>query len=126
MQTKLEAHEHDMHNRTDKLILAVIGITTLVVFALYVCTLGKQSLWFDEGLSVNFASRPLAELIDTLMYRDIHPPLYYLLLHFWMPLAGTSEWAVRLPSAFAALLLVPLSFAVVRETWGRDSGTTKH
>ena len=126
MLAKLRARDCDTHNRGSRLVLAVMGITTLAVFALYVCTLGKQSLWFDEGLSVNFSARPMADLLDTLIHQDIHPPLYYLLLHFWMPLAGNSELAVRLPSAFAAVLLVPLAFAVVRETWGTDGDRTMH
>jgi len=124
--TKLRARDCDTHNRGNRLILAVMGIMTLAVFALYVCTLGKQSLWFDEGLSVNFSARPLADLLDTLIHQDIHPPLYYLLLHFWMPLAGNSALAVRLPSAFAAVLLVPLSLAIVRETWGAGNDRTTH
>jgi len=105
--------------------LAWLGVIvlTLALFALYAGTLDRQSLWFDEGLSVVFASRGLPELMHTLIYEDLHPPLYYLLLHFWMQVAGTSEWSVRLPSALAAVLLVPLSFAVVREVWGQNRGT---
>jgi len=97
---------------------AIVIALTLGVFALYTRTLGQQSLWFDEGLSIIFAARPLPQLLQTLIREDLHPPLYYLLLHFWMTLAGNSEWAVRLPSAMAAVLLVPLAFAVIREVWG--------
>jgi uncharacterized membrane protein len=103
-------------HRRDKWVsrLAMIALT-LAVFFLYARCLDRQSLWFDEGLSVEFASRPLGELIDTLALEDLHPPLYYLILHFWMALAGKSELAVRLPSALAVCLMVPLTFAVVRE-----------
>lgn len=94
---------------------------TLAVFALYIRHLGRQSLWFDEGLSVVFASRAVPQLFHTLVHEDLHPPLYYLMLHFWMALAGSSEWAVRLPSAISAVLLVPLTAAVVREIYRQDS-----
>ena len=100
----------------DRLAIAAL---ILAVFTLYGRYLGKQSLWFDEGLSVLFAARPLPELFRTLIYEDLHPPLYYLLLHFWMALAGNSEWAVRMPSLFAAALLVPFTFAIVREIWAQ-------
>jgi len=112
-------------DRADRLAQAVVVAITLAVFALYVCTLGKQSLWFDEGLSVVFAARPLSQLMHTLIHEDLHPPLHYLLLHFWMILAGQSQCAVRMPSAFAAVLLVPFAFAVVREVWGRERRTTR-
>ena len=118
-----EAHKSIMHHRSDRLAWAAIVILTLAVFALYVRTLDKQSLVFEEGLSVIFASRPLPQLMHTLIYEDLHPPLHYLVLHFWMILAGDGERAVRMPSALAAVLLVPLAFAVVREVWGQRKGT---
>lgn len=101
-----------------------IALLTLAIFFVYVRYLGRQSLWFDEGLSVSFAARPLPQLFRTLIYEDLHPPLYYLLLHFWMALAGSSELAVRMPSLFAAVLLIPLSFAIVREIWGQVDQTS--
>ena len=123
MHEESEAHKSIMHHRADRLAWAAIVILTLAVFALYVRTLDKQSLVFEEGLSVIFASRPLPQLMQTLIYEDLHPPLHYLVLHFWMILAGDGERAVRMPSALAAVLLVPLAFAVVREVWGQEKGT---
>jgi len=118
-----EAHKSIAHSRVHTLAWVAIVVLSLAVFTLYIRTLDKQSLWFDEGLSVIFAGRPLPQLMHTLIYEDLHPPLYYLLLHFWMILAGNSEWAVRMPSALAAVLLVPLAFAVVREVWGQNKRT---
>nr|MBC7244153.1 glycosyltransferase family 39 protein [Chloroflexota bacterium] len=108
----------------NKLFRAFIVIALILcVFALYARTLSKQSLWFDEGLSVFFAAKPVPQLIHTLIYEDLHPPLYYLLLHAWMKLAGKSEFAVRMPSMLAAVLLIPLAFAVVQEIQGRENKT---
>lgn len=95
-------------------------VLTLIVFALYARTLDKQSLWFDETLSVSVAAKPLTQLLHTLIYEDVHPPLYFMLLHGWIRLAGNSEWSVRMPSMFAAVALVPLAFAVVWEILGRE------
>ncbi len=111
------------HGRTshpDRIWLWACALITLATFAMYVFTLGKQSLWPDEGLTVAFAGRPLIEVLRTMIWEDLHPPLYYLIMHFWMILAGRSELAVRMPSAFAAVLLVPLGFAVVREVYGKE------
>ena len=118
----LQLNGHKLMSARTAARLAWVGVVvlTLAVFALYAATLDRQSLWFDEGLSVVFASRPLPDLMHTLIYEDLHPPLYYLTLHYWMQVAGTDEWAVRLPSALAAVLLVPLAFAVVREVWGHN------
>ena len=45
-----------------------------------------RSLWFDEQYSLILASKPVPELIR-LTAVDDHPPLYYLMLKSWMPLA---------------------------------------
>lgn len=47
------------------------------------------------------ATRPLASLWPMLAQVDAVHGLYYVLLHFWVQIAGTSEVAVRLPSALA-------------------------
>ncbi len=67
------------------------------------------SLWVDEGMSVGIASHPLVE-IPGVLARDGSPPLYYLLLHGWMALAGSSPGAVRALSLVFALAAVPVAF----------------
>ncbi|MEZ4556700.1 MAG: hypothetical protein R2854_09695 [Caldilineaceae bacterium] len=48
--------------------------------ALRVLRLNWQPLWWDEGYSIYFATEPLARMLN-LTAHDIHPPLYYALLH---------------------------------------------
>ncbi len=86
-------------------LLAIIA----VAFALRVYALGAQSLWNDEGNSVALAPLSLAAIADAAA-RDIHPPLYYFLLHFWMPLVGNSEYAIRFLSVIAGVLVVAVTF----------------
>ncbi len=56
-------------------------VAMLVAFALRVYALSAQSLWNDEGTSVALSQLSL-EAITNGAARDIHPPLYYYLLHF--------------------------------------------
>ncbi len=65
----------------------------LLAFGLRVYRLGVDSLWYDETVSALLARRPLAEMWAHTA-RDIHPPLYYALLHFWRLLAGGSEYSL--------------------------------
>ena len=90
---------------------------TFIAFVARVWALGDASLWFDEGLSVEFAGRSLPALMDTLVREDLHPPLYYLLLHVWMAVAGQREFAVRFVSLVPGVLLIPLAYATVREVY---------
>ncbi len=96
--------------------LAMLGVT-LVAFAARVWALGDASLWFDEGLSVAFAGRTLPAMMTTLVREDLHPPLYYLLLHAWMLVGGQSEFAVRWVSLVPGVLLVPLVYVTLAEVY---------
>ena len=51
--------------------LAMLAVT-LAAFAARVWSLGDASLWFDEGLSVAFAGRPLPDLDPLLDHLDEH------------------------------------------------------
>ncbi|MCL4467105.1 MAG: glycosyltransferase family 39 protein [Chloroflexi bacterium] len=93
-----------------------LSLLGLVVFAFAVRTFGlnAQSLWHDEGASLYYASQdPLAMIGQVAQLGEI-PPLYYLLLHFWLLLAGTSELALRLPSVIAGVLSLPLLYQLGR------------
>lgn len=68
-----------------------------------------QSLWRDEAFSVLLAERGALEIIK-LTAQDFNPPLYYLLLHFWMKMLGQSEILVRMLSFLFHLLLVYVGF----------------
>ncbi len=59
--------------------------------------LGTNSIWYDETVSLINAQMSLSNLIDATR-ADVHPPLYYMLLHAWLsvPLLGSQHpesWA---------------------------------
>jgi len=60
--------------------------------------LGGESLWRDEISSATVAQLPLAQIVEN-RSSDVHPPLYYFLLHYWVALLGSSEFNLRLLSA---------------------------
>ena len=61
---------------------------------------GRPSYWFDEAATVSAASRPLPQLWRLLHHVDAVHGLYYLLMHGWVTLFGSSEVATR---SFSAL-----------------------
>ena len=67
---------------------------------------GNASLWGDEAASVLSAERSVPSLIGMVQHVDAVHGLYYLGLHFWILLAGSSPFAVRAPSAVAVGLCV--------------------
>ncbi len=89
-------------------------LVILGAFALRLYRLGLQSLWYDETVSLLLARSDLAELTRHTA-GDIHPPLYYYLLHFWGQLAGWSEFSAAFFSLFFGVLLVAAIYRVARE-----------
>ncbi|GIW64031.1 MAG: hypothetical protein KatS3mg091_833 [Patescibacteria group bacterium] len=53
-----------------------------------------ESLWRDEAFSVLLSKKSIFEIIY-LSAKDFTPPLYYLILKYWMIIFGDSELAVR-------------------------------
>ena len=77
--------------------------------------------WIDEAITVGIASHGLDE-IPGLLRLDGSPPLFYLLLHGWMAVAGTSEAATRALPLLFALVAVPVSYWAGSATFGRRAG----
>ncbi|MFQ6000378.1 MAG: glycosyltransferase family 39 protein, partial [Anaerolineae bacterium] len=94
----------------------------LLAFLLRLYRLDHQSLWYDEGFSVYLARMSLGE-ITARTASDIHPPLYYYLLHLWLGPFGDSEFVLRFFSLIFGLLSVPLIYALGRRLLGTASGS---
>jgi mannosyltransferase len=77
--------------------------------------------WIDEGISVGIASHPLAEL-PAVLRQDGAPPLYSVVLHFWMRLFGDGEAATHSLSWLFALACVPLAWWAGRTVFGERTG----
>src|SRR3954464_5894814 len=77
--------------------------------------------WIDEGISVGIASHGLLDIPRTLG-QDGSPPLYYLLLHAWMGVAGEREAATRTLSLLFALLAVPVAYWAGAAVFDRRAG----
>lgn len=89
----------------------------LLSFALRVGRLGDRSVWWDEGASVWAARQSLTALTQWTAH-DVHPPLYYWLLHFWRLASGDSEWGLRLLSALFGTMMVAAAFLLGRRAGG--------
>jgi 4-amino-4-deoxy-L-arabinose transferase-like glycosyltransferase len=89
---------------------AVIAIAVFLRFAL----LGRNSLWFDEMFVYHITRMSWPDMLLHLRLEDAHPPLYYALMKGWTGLAGTSEIALRTPSACFSAVSVWLTYLLTR------------
>ena len=91
-----------------------VTITALTIMgaALRSFQLGAQSLWFDELISVITSRTSLAETLR--ISSAIDPPLYYLLLHFWLMVSQNDGW-IRALSAVAGIATIPVIYFLARQ-----------
>lgn len=101
-----------------KLGLAALPVGLALAAALVLRFVTKSDLWFDEALSVNIARLPLSELRHALR-QDGAPPLYYVLLHFWIEVFGSGDVAVRALSGVFSIAALPLAYLAGRRVGGR-------
>lgn len=89
-------------------LLPIVVLATLVDFH----DVTKPVMWTDEALSVLLSAYSPA-LICFHTAQDVHPPLYFLLLHGWMTVFGTGVFALRAMSVLAGVVTVVLSVWLV-------------
>jgi len=86
------------------------SIITGVIIAIYTaarfCRLADSCLWFDEIFSVHAAEHSWGEIFNFLALDLIHPPLFYLLLKFWMGIGGDGVFWLRLLPVLISFLAV--------------------
>ena len=96
----------------------ILCLILLLALSLRFYRLDGQSLWADEGNSAALALRSLSTITRDAAH-DIHPPLYYYLLHVWVRLWGHGEIALRSLSALAGSMLVCATFLLGKELFHR-------
>jgi mannosyltransferase len=94
---------------------ALLGAAIAIAALCTVPVLGHRSLWLDEGVSLAFAQLSLGALFDAVHHMDAAEFAYYAFLHEWLSFVGTRADLLRLPSALAAIGVVPLTYLVAKE-----------
>jgi mannosyltransferase len=74
--------------------------------------LQSRGIQYDDAFSILLAQRSLPQIIQGTA-ADTMPPLYYLLLHYWLRLSG-AVWFIRLLSLIFSEICVYLAYLVVR------------
>ncbi len=98
----------------------------LIFFAglvLRIYDLGTESVWYDEAVSIMVSKLGIMEQIKwNIAANESNPPFYYLLLHFWVPYFGDSEFISRLPSAVLGSLSILAIYAVGKLLFNKKAG----
>jgi hypothetical protein len=97
------------------MLVAVVGLLEYV-------HLTTSGLWLDELSSIFFSetSESLSYLYYSRMVQDTSPPLYYILLHYWMLVFGEGEYPVRVFGWLAALATFVATYVLALKVYGRS------
>jgi 4-amino-4-deoxy-L-arabinose transferase-like glycosyltransferase len=120
----MKTGESQIANRKSRITyytrITLLAILILAAFLRFY-RIDSQSFWNDEGNSARLSERTLDLIIEGTA-SDIHPPGYYLLLHYWRAIFGHSEFALRALSAAAGLALVLFTYLLGRRLFDQATG----
>ncbi len=96
-----------------------LGLVAILLFSgfVYFYNLGEESLTTDEYFSLYSAQLPWHKIIFGHQKEydpNTLPPLYHLIMHFWLKVFGSGEYAQRSFSAILGVLSVWMLYALTR------------
>ncbi len=96
----------------------LVIIITLIGGLLRVLIIGNKGLWLDETFSVWVSNHSVVDMLQWIVKIDQHPPLYYLLLHYWIALKGDAPDSIRLLSALFGTATIPVIYLIGKRMSG--------
>src|SRR5437763_9670091 len=78
--------------------------------------------WMDEAIATGVALHPLTAIPGVLRH-DGNPPLYYMTLHVWMSVFGSTETATHALSLVCGVLTIPAGGWAGWRLFGRRAGS---
>jgi len=98
-----------------------IAALLLLNFVLKYLHLTFNDIANDEPFSIFHAQMPFRHIIVVLQTGN-NPPLYELLLHFWIKLFGIGAFSVRFPSLIFGVLTAPVIFYLAHKHFNFSTG----
>jgi len=99
---------------TVALVIVALG------FGLRLYRLDAQSFWYDEAYSASVANGTPVQIFFN-HFSDVHPPLYYLVLHLWQ-MIDDSDFTLRLLSAMLGTAGIAALYALGKATFDQKVG----
>ena len=95
--------------------IIILGIIFILIPAFH------TNIWFDESYSIAIANKSFSE-IWTITGHDVHPALYYWMLHIINLIFGSHILIYRLFSELSIVLLGIIGYTHIRKDFGEKTG----
>ncbi|MFX1391952.1 MAG: glycosyltransferase family 39 protein [Promethearchaeota archaeon] len=103
----------------EKKVLFLV-ILTVSIF-LRIINITSEQIWADEAISIHIAKLSINDFWKAII-RDIHPPLYYVILKGWIFIFGDSILSFRMLSVVFSILALPILFLIGKEIKNESLG----
>ena len=102
--------------------IQILILTVLLGAFLRLYQIDAESIWWDEAMSVSVLDAPFSNIINSAVSGEYKPPFYFMLLYIVGNVFGSSEIALRFPSAVFGILTIPLIYVVGTHFFRRREG----
>jgi mannosyltransferase len=92
----------------------VVAVPAVFAFVTSGFDLGSPSLWRDEAYTKDAITRSISHLFAMLNHMDAVHGAYYVIMHFFAEVFGTSAFALRFPSLCAMAVATAFTAAIGR------------
>ena len=110
--------DFSLSEKSTKMILLSTLALSLI---LRIFKLDAEDIWVDEMFSINLAHNNIFEII-TGSLKDLNPPLYYIILHYWSSLFGNGEFVTRIPSVIFGIISIYIIYKIGRLILNKEVG----
>ena len=106
----------------DKKMLIFISVLTFVALGLRLINISNAALWIDELYCYDIALKPtITEILKTVFLTDLHDPLFFIILHFWIKLFGGSDTVLIMLPVIFSTLSVPVGYFICKKLFDEFS-----
>jgi uncharacterized membrane protein len=100
--------------------LAVLGLA-FIGMVLRVATMATRGLWLDEATTIYQTSGTLIQTIQS-QIGGTHPPLFHVLMHYWIYAFGTGEVTMRSFAMLFGVAAIPAAYWAGSVVYDRKVG----
>lgn len=99
-----------------------LHIATIILGIIFITIpIFHNNLWFDESYSVEMANKSFVDIWQ-IGSNDVHPILYYWILHIVYLIFGSNLYIYRIISAIPLVILGVLGYTHIRKDFGEKEG----
>lgn len=95
----------------------MIYCSAMIIFFMSLGLVFSNNIWFDESYTLELVKHNFTDIVS-LLKMDMHPPLYFISLKFWMNCTGYSLVQAKIFSALGLLSTLVLGCTLIRKDFG--------